>query len=273
MFKINITETQVEKLVLWLAKGATLVVSAPATLYVVSLYYKSDIKLVQILVQFAALLLIEGAFLYSWQRLENKKKNNQDSEDIKPYVIGAWFMYAMLLGMGIVHGEGPAALFMRASIGLLLYYGTRDTLNKMTKREDQSLIAGDKLSRKAIKAAKEANEEIQLAVIHADKEARLEALNESTDLVADVAATKVLSLLQNSGMRIKVQQNVANLQQISISAKYDNLKGEHFENDMYTVTRNGTGFYANCKVCGKQEHRETYISAVRFGAAHCRNHS
>lgn len=190
-----ITDTKLRKIVLWIAKIATLIISAPATIGLVDTAYKDKgVSLfVVLLVKVASLLVVEGAFLYFWQLVEDTKSlQNKEEREQNVYVLSAWSMYVLLLVVGLLHGEGAAALIIRFAMGLLLFVATNDKLAAMQKKYEEERIKGKRKTRKERRKESQAEESISLALIEARKKAQIAAINNKSDLLDQVSQEVII---------------------------------------------------------------------------------
>lgn len=184
------TTTQLKKIVLWVAKIATLVISAPATVDVVQDAYRDKPvhPIVLFFVLLAALMLVEGAFLYFWQQVEDQTNlRNREEREQNTYVMAAWSMYLLLLFIGILHGEGAVALILRFTMGLLLYVTTNDKLSAMRKKFDDERTKGTRKTRKERRKEAQAEEDISIALIDARKKQQIAAISAKADLLEQVS--------------------------------------------------------------------------------------
>lgn len=187
----------IRKIVLWVAKIAILVLSAPATISVVGAAYHDMPKLFGFvgtlwIIQLAAVVTVESAFLFFFQLVEDRTNlQHREEEEQNVYVYCAWAMYAVLLVIGLIHGEGVAALLVRFSMGLLLFVATNDKLAAMRRKIELDRSKGKKESRKVIQKRNKAEEKIMIALIERSAKEQIQAIDNQSDLLVEVSAKKI----------------------------------------------------------------------------------
>jgi hypothetical protein len=202
---MKFTDAQTEKFFLNLAKISLLIISIPATWYMVSLVYPDKVGeslFIQagiIILKLAGIFMIEGAFMYFWQKVQTNRnaQNTQDTQQYT-YVAAAWIMFALLVIVGLIHGEGLVALVLRFVIALLLFITTNDKLSYMRNKVNEALYKGERRTRKVMEAQKQADERIQLAVISRATTMQLEMVNGSpviADRIQGVAEAQMQTAL------------------------------------------------------------------------------
>lgn len=180
-----------------LIKLASLIITAPVTVVLAGQVY-ADIgsRPLIVLMQIAALVLVDGLLLLNWIQLD---RNKQSAIETKLRSTGiVWALYAGLFVLAIQHGEGGAGLVFRLTLGLAILGSTWDSLaytwrrireaakkgaqsdfwvqmhaRKLARRE--AMLARDYTSAVTI-AQLQADRDVQLRSIEADKRRRLEAL-------------------------------------------------------------------------------------------------
>jgi hypothetical protein len=131
---------QVNKLLGWIVKVAGLIICAPVTFLVAGqLFGDIQVEALRLIVQLAAVLLVEGVLLSNWLLLEFDR--NAAPEIKTRYALTALGMYAGLWILAWQHGEGPAGLVFRAALGAALIGSGWDTYvttwQKITARADR----------------------------------------------------------------------------------------------------------------------------------------
>jgi hypothetical protein len=299
------TEAKLRKIILWISKIAILVISAPATLGVVDQAYRG--KVVQILgldllwlIKIAVLAMVEGAFLYFWQLVEdNKSLQTKEEQEQNTYILAAWSMYGVLLFVGILHGEGAASLVFRFAMGLLMYVATNDKLAAMRRKYQTEQASGKRKSRKVRQAEAKAEEEISLHLISANKGKQIAAIDSQENLmitVSEVSAKKRILLLNKveivDGEVIEIKslpagQPVTNTEEENTNqeekkeettTKPEQTEQEVIETDCYVITSQENGFLVSCKLCSYSvlktnvPGKDTKLSAIRAASRHCGMH-
>ncbi len=107
------------KIITITVKIAGLVITAPVTWSVAGLVFR-DVQPnnLRLLVQIAALVVVEGVFLASWLALDGDK-SAPDAVRVR-HAITALAMYLGLWVLAIQHGEGLAGIVFRLALGLAL---------------------------------------------------------------------------------------------------------------------------------------------------------
>lgn len=195
----GLTDAQFNKVVLWAAKIGILIISAPATIGIVDMIYDESGKEVILfgfdmlwLIKLAALVMIEGAFLYFWQLVQNLKNlQNRDEDEQTVYVICAWMMYGVLLVVGFLHGEGLITLVLRFAMGLLLFVSTNDKLTAMRRKVETERGKGKKDTNKIRRKRAKAEEDIQVALIERSKREQLLLIKQDEALMKDHSTKKI----------------------------------------------------------------------------------
>lgn len=284
------TAAEFKKIIAWIIKLALLIVSTPATASVTRFAFPGLPVLLLYLVIFAAVCLVEGAFLYFWVQIESKTfKQNSSIEEYRLYVIGAWAMFILLLAIGLLHGEGFAAIPIRGSAGLILLVSTHDTLQHFAKREDESIAKGDKLSRKVQNAQRKAKDEIALAKNKAEKNAYLKAIQDCKS-VLDEGAKQILleeytekNLLPSKAKQSKTTDANAHAKigmTVDSTAKPTaianaNSKDIASANTYFSLEELADGefkVFCSWDGCNYAEIANNKLSATRKGAAHSKKH-
>lgn len=215
----------IRKVVLWVAKIAILVLSAPATISVVGEAYHDMPKLFGFvdtlwIIQLAAVVTVESAFLFFFQLVEDRTNlQHREEEEQNAYVYCAWAMYLVLLIIGLIHGEGVAALLVRFSMGLLLFVATNDKLAALRRKIEQDQAKGKKESRKVIQKRNKAEEKIMIALIERSAKEQIQAIDNQSALLVEVSSKKIKDrIFVHYGMEIVdgevVEENTNNVPQL-----------------------------------------------------------
>jgi hypothetical protein len=107
-----------EKLLKNSIKIAAVALTSPATWTVAGGLYENAFQ--RILVQLAALVLVEGALMLGWWQLDNDRKAEMPQRVL--YATLALVSYIALWSIAIAHGEGAAGITFRLTLGVLLGY-------------------------------------------------------------------------------------------------------------------------------------------------------
>jgi hypothetical protein len=99
-------------------KIAAVCLTSPATWQVSGRLYDNPFQ--RILVQAAALVLVEGALLLGWWKLDNDRQSETPQRVL--YATLAAVSYIALWSIAIAHGEGAAGVTFRLTLGVLLGY-------------------------------------------------------------------------------------------------------------------------------------------------------
>lgn len=102
----------------WIIKGASVVITAPATVIVAGGLFAEVPGGLRWLVQAAAVLLVEGVFLYSWIMLEHDRQA-ETAYKVR-HALTAIGLYFGLWALAWVHGEGLAGIVFRLALGAAL---------------------------------------------------------------------------------------------------------------------------------------------------------
>lgn len=255
------SEAKQQKLVSWVAKIATLIVSAPATISVANQAYPEVEGFAKILVVGACVVLVEFAFLWFWLRVESNKANANKNESMqRGYVAGAWFMYAILLLAGLLHGEGAVAFLFRASMGFLLFVATRDRLLLTKAKLEDKFASGEYTSSKLLAAQRRADEQVAMQQIKKDKKLRLQLIEQDPEgHLERLAESNVFALLAEK------QQNVPRI----VESKA--VEGP-METESYAIDMLGDEYEMRCKYCEHITIWPTRTQAARSGNAHSKMH-
>jgi predicted transcriptional regulator len=116
-------------------KIAAVLLTAPATWAVAGNLYTSPIQ--RVIVQVAALVLVEAALLLGWHMLDNSARATSAQRGL--YAVLTVTAYGVLWAVAIAHGEGLAGLGFRATLGVLIGYSVIES----------GLLAGVKLRQQA----------------------------------------------------------------------------------------------------------------------------
>lgn len=108
----------VEKLLKNSIKIAAVALTSPATWVVAGRLYDNPFQ--RILVQLAALILVEGALMLGWWQLDNDRKAEMPQRVL--YATLAGVAYIALWSIALAHGEGAAGITFRLTLGVLLGY-------------------------------------------------------------------------------------------------------------------------------------------------------
>lgn len=107
-----------EKLLRSTIKIAAVALTAPATWAVAGNLYTAPLQ--QLIVQLAALALVEGALLLGWQMLDTNSKATTAQRVL--YAGVTLVAYGVLWMVAIAHGEGLAGIGFRGTLGVLIGY-------------------------------------------------------------------------------------------------------------------------------------------------------
>jgi hypothetical protein len=301
------SDAGIRKAVLWAAKIAILIISAPATLGVVSnIYASGKVEPVILLgvdflwvVKLAVLVMVEGAFLYFWQLVEdNRSLQTREESEQNTYIISAWLMYAILLGVGLLHGEGFGSLIFRFAMGLLMFTATNDKLQAMRKKYELERASGKRKSRKVRRAEATAEETLALYIIGKNIEKQKEAVDNQTVLLTQVgvvsAQKRILALNKMEVVEGEIILETRALpagnpstnpvpappaQPEAVSTPVVETNNDVVENECYTITKVGEDFVVSCKLCRytvtktAAESKNARTSAIRAASRHCGHHS
>jgi hypothetical protein len=102
-----------------LIKVAAILLTSPATLEVAGGVYPNK-PIYRIMVQLAALVLVEGALMLGWWQLDNDRQAEMPQRVL--YATLAGVAYIALWSIAIAHGEGYAGVTFRLTLGVLLGY-------------------------------------------------------------------------------------------------------------------------------------------------------
>lgn len=292
------TEAKVRKIILWVSKIAILVISAPATMGVVDLAYagKQISPFVLFIIKVAVLVMVEGAFLYFWQLVEdNKSLQTKEEQEQNTYIISAWLMYLVLLIIGVLHGEGVASFIFRFAMGLLMFVSTNDKLAAMRRKYQSERASGKRESRKVRKAKANAEEEVVLHLVEKNKDQQIAAIDAQIDLLARVSAIatqqKILALngvdiidgevievreLPSGEQKTNPEENIE--ETATPISEPETKAVEIVENDCYVLVPVDGGYKVNCKQCSYEVvkkfdgTKDARLSAIRAASRHCGTH-
>lgn len=136
-----------EKLLRSTIKIAAVALTAPATWAVAGNLYASPLQ--RIVVQLAALALVEGALLLGWHMLDTNGKATTAQRVL--YASVTIVAYAVLWMIAIRHGEGLAGIGFRGTLGVLIGYSIFESgilANIKIKRQaDRNITAHWKVKR------------------------------------------------------------------------------------------------------------------------------
>jgi len=126
-----------EKLLKNAIKIAAVALTSPATWVVAGQLYDNPFQ--RIVVQLAALILVEGALMLGWWQLDNDRKAETPQRVL--YAVLSSVAYIALWAVAIAHGEGASGITFRLTLGVLLGYSVFES----------GILAGIKLRRSADK--------------------------------------------------------------------------------------------------------------------------
>lgn len=162
-------------------KVAAILLTAPATIEVAGAVYPDNI-VYRIMVQAAALVLVEGALMLGWHKLDTDAKATMPQRWL--YAAIAVVAYIVLWAVAIAHHEGGGAWF-RATLGVLLGYSIIESgilanikLNTDTRdimRDIWVIMHARKLDRKEAKAQRTAMNAVRMAFLNARQDAGVHA--------------------------------------------------------------------------------------------------
>lgn len=226
---MNLTDAKLRKIVAWVAKIAILIISAPATVSMISRYYHTNSPVVLVLVQVAGLVVIEAAFLYFWQLVEDAKSlQTREEGEQNVYVIAAWLMFGVLGLVGILHGEGVGFLVLRFSTGLLLFVSTNDKLAAMNRKLETDRSSGKRKSRKVRRAEQKARQDVDLHLIESKKKEQISAIDQSQIVLANVARQDIYHrILASSNLEIVEGEIVSSTPLLEEPHLEELLENEH----------------------------------------------
>lgn len=140
------------KVIGWVVKVAGMIICAPVTWMVAGQVFGE-----YLLMQVAAVAVVEGVFLANWMSLEYDKSA---APEVKArYALTALAMYAGLWVLAWYHGEGAAGLVFRFALGAALLGAGWDTYvatwQKATERADRSIHNDWQVRRHARKLQRE----------------------------------------------------------------------------------------------------------------------
>jgi len=255
------SELKQQKLVSWVAKLATLVVSAPATISVAKRAYADVEGTAQVIVISACVVLVEFAFLWMWLKVESSKANaNKDEQIQQGYVAGVWVMYGILLLAGFLHGEGMLTLLFRGSMGLLIFIATRDRLLLAKAKIEEQFANGVYQNKQLISKQRKANETVANKMIDKSKKLQLKLIDKDVENnLAKLAESSVLAL---------VAKYELTLPKISSSKSVDGP----LDTEFYTVRPIDDQYEITCSKCGTSSLWPSRVQAVRSGNAHSKAH-
>ena len=258
------SEIRFQKFINTVAKIATLIVSAPATISVARRAYPDVVGPAQWIVIGACVTLVEAAFVYFWIRVETRTGNVSKDEQLQAgSVLGCWLMYGVLLYAGILHGEGFLTFLFRASIGLLLFIATRDRLVQTKVKVEEMIAAGDYRNRKVDRAQRKADEKIGLARVRKDCQLRLDLIQKDTSgHLSKLAEGNVFAMLSIH------EQNIPKVIRPTIKRNSNMM-----ENDYYKIEPIDDEFQVQCKVCGFSALKPSRKIAALSGNSHQRIHT
>lgn len=260
------SETKLKKLANWVAKIATLIVSAPATVSVAKQAYADVPGIAQWLVIGACVVLVEAAFVYFWLRVEFRSSNiTKDAQLQASDVLGCWVMYGVLLYAGVLHGEGFFTLLFRASIGLLLFVATRDRLVATKAKLEEMVANGNQSSKKIERLKRKANERIESAIIKKDETLRKQLIEADEDLLLSrIAKEKIFANLS-----IQAQE----IPEVPQYKKKRKTGEKLMETENYKISQIDDQFEVSCKMCDYHTLKPTRKQAVLSGNSHYRVHT
>jgi hypothetical protein len=169
-----------EKLLKNSIKIAAVALTSPATWVVAGGLYENPFQ--RILVQLAALILVEGALMLGWWQLDNDRKAEMPQRVL--YATLAGVSYIALWSIAIAHGEGAAGITFRLTLGVLLGYSVFESgilanirLRRSADRNIESHYSVKRYRRKR-------------AIAHARKEIDAEFKIESVQLAVDTEVAR-----------------------------------------------------------------------------------
>lgn len=103
-------------------KLAAVMLTSPATWAVAGGLYSDPVQ--RLIVQIAALVLVEGALLLGWHLLDTNRQAETPQRWL--YACMALVAYAGLWWLAVAHGEGLSGIVFRGTLGVLLVYSIAD---------------------------------------------------------------------------------------------------------------------------------------------------
>lgn len=279
--KIFSSESTQQKLIGFLTKLATLIISTPATISLATRAYPelNSYPLWQMLVVVACVLLVECAFLFFWLRVDSYRINvNQDSRHHVFNILASWIMYGVLLGVGLAHGEGMLALVFRASMGLMLLFSTYERLVTLRKQWDESVISGTAYERRlrAHRNRLDYNTR-RFLLTQASRQARKSIQrNDGQVLTRHTATTlhRVLGRISGGSDRGEGELSDRQVRHHPAIAQVEGQAVVPLEETFEVVYRDDGQIEIRCLVCRDWSRiKDTRLSALRAGASHAKVHS
>jgi hypothetical protein len=174
---------KLEKLLRGAIKIAAVALTSPATWAVAGNLYTSPIQ--RVIVQLAALVLVEAALLLGWHMLDHSSRATSAQRML--YAVLTVTAYSVLWAVAIAHGEGLAGIGFRATLGVLIGYSVIESGLlagiKLRQQADRDISRHWKVKRyrrklaiKTEKTAANAEFEISDKEIELDKQRQLAAL-------------------------------------------------------------------------------------------------
>jgi hypothetical protein len=177
---------KLEKLLRLLIKGAAVALTAPATWAVAGRLYAGWFQ--SLIVQAAALVLVEGALLLGWHLLDADAGETTLQRGV--YAGITLIAYGVLWAVAWAHGEGWAGIAFRATLGVLVIYSVIEAAVRAGIKINAK-ASGDILAHRAVKndwrrKAKEdaiAENSTHFEIERAKRAARLEVEQERIKLL------------------------------------------------------------------------------------------
>jgi hypothetical protein len=155
-----------ERFIKNIIKIAAIALTSPATWAVAGYLYSNPFQ--RILVQCAALILVEGALMLGWWQLDNDRQAEMPQRVL--YATLSWVAYIALWFIAIAHGEGAAGITFRLTMGVLLGYSVFESGILATIRLRRSQERNPNRYRQVRRAKRRSDITVAIKQIAADEE-------------------------------------------------------------------------------------------------------
>lgn len=183
---MKITESKIRKGLEWLVKLAFIFLSSPATWSVASNYIADSF-----IIKASATIVLEASFLLLWVSLE--RKANEDGEKVSD-ALALVALYIALLTVSAIYGHGIVGWVFFVATGVMIARSTYQTLAHSFRRNKAKSFK-DREPRKVRKARREQYTRVAIAMVEAQAEAKLHALQSSGDKLKQKALLEVADSL------------------------------------------------------------------------------